>query len=226
MQGLHSAAGVPSKRTTRRSGPRRGKDLTRKLPPDTPAPSLIAPSQESAGACPRRPQIHREANRLESATPPPRALTLPLLAAAPGRARRAEAGAAVVSRRRAARLPGPRSLLPSCLRPGRPRPGAPRSYRTNTPRVPAVPHTPGARSPPRCRRPGWAGRRPARRSAPGDAAREARGRPWRARRRGRDSPLPGAARLRSGLLRGVSGSSSSTLAGSDLLSRCRHFRPR
>lgn len=46
-----------------------------------------------------------------------------------------------------------------------------------------------------------------------------------ARRRGRDSPLPGTVRLRSGLLRGVSGSSSSTPAGSDLLGCFRHFHP-
>nr|XP_054103954.1 translation initiation factor IF-2-like [Callithrix jacchus] len=40
-----------------------------------------------------------------------------------------------------------------------------------------------------------------------------------------DSPLPCTVRLRSGLLRGVSGSSSSTPAGSDLLGCFRHFHP-
>lgn len=45
------------------------------------------------------------------------------------------------------------------------------------------------------------------------------------RRQGRDSPLPGTVGLRSGLLRGVSGSSSSTPAGSDLLGCFRHFHP-
>lgn len=151
MQGLHSAAGVPSKRTTRRSGPRRGKDLTRKLPPDTPAPSLIAPSQESAGACPRRPQIHREANRLESATPPPPG---PHPSPARGRAREGEAsrsrrcGCLEAACGPASRPPEPPSLLPPA-RPASPRgpaelphehaPGPGRPSHTGGPVAPALP---------------------------------------------------------------------------------------
>lgn len=156
--------------------------LPRERPPSArlggPTPPRQGLGQEASSRTPApRSPVHAAhkftARSLVSSLQPPGALALPQLAAALGRVRRAEAGAAAAPRRRAARSPGPRSLPPSCLRPGRPRPGALRSHRTNAPRVPAAPHTQGAWSPPRCRQPGQAGRRP----GPGDAAREAQRRP-------------------------------------------------